>query len=77
MTGERRRVDYVFARSIARALSLGVAGMALANLAVLYGAFLWLRNDHVAPQILWCLGGAMAMQFAAGVAALLAFGWSR
>jgi hypothetical protein len=74
--GERRRLDYVIARSIARILALGVALMALANLAVLYGAFLWLRNDHAAHAVLWCLAGAMSVQFAALIAALVAFGWS-
>lgn len=77
MTGERRRVDYVIARSIVRMLSLGAAAMALANLAAFYGAWLWLRDDHAASQVLWCLGAIMGVHFIAGVLALIALGWSR
>lgn len=77
MTGARRRVEYVVARGIVRAVSVGLVCCSLGNLLILGCAFAWLRLAGATTPSLWLIGAAALAQFAGGVAALIAYGWSR
>jgi hypothetical protein len=79
VSGARRRVETVIARPVARAFTAAVALMAFGNLIVFGYAIEWLRQapGAFAMHLLWVFVAAVLMQFAAGVAGLLAWSWSR
>jgi hypothetical protein len=77
MTGERRRVDYVIARPIVRALAVGLTCISLGSLLALGCAISWLGAARLDPTTMAILGTVALAQFSGGVAGLLAFGWAR
>jgi hypothetical protein len=77
VTVTHRRVEYVVARSVARAIAMGIICCALGNLLLVGGALAWLRAVHGGGSGLWILGAAALTQFVGGAAALIALGWSR
>jgi hypothetical protein len=77
VNGNRRRIDYVVARSIARAVAVGLIFCSLGNMLALGCAFAWLQHSGSAPAALWMVAAAALAQFAGGAAALVAYGWSR
>jgi hypothetical protein len=77
MTGDRRRGEYVVARPIIKAIALGVVLSALGHLLVLGAAITWLRHAEAAPAAVWTFVVAAGIQMAAGIAAVIGYGWSR
>jgi hypothetical protein len=77
VTASRRKVDYVVARPIVRALAIGLTCISLGSLLALGCAISWLGAARLDPMTLAILSAVALAQFSGGVAGLLAFGWAR
>lgn len=77
MSGERRRVEVVVVRGLARLLAAGTALTALGALALVGCMWSWARDAGADPSVLWMLGGIAAVLFVGGMFSVVAFEWAR